>query len=238
MKKKSRRYDEREVARILDHAADLHKGALVPVAGGRSLEDIKAIATEAGMDATAIEAAATQLDDPRGERWPLVGPAPRVEITGSVEGELDDEGRRQLVAYVQRALDSRGKVLQDGSTVTWRRWRLLGREQVVIRVRRGRTHIEVRGRYRRGMIASFVVGGLAGGLASVGLLELLHLPQLLQEWAAPPVMASAFVAGRTVWGWFSRLRGRALGRVAEQAADLIEDEVEEDPARLLGPKQP
>jgi hypothetical protein len=233
-RKRPRGYDEREVATILERAADLHGAALVPAIGGRSLDEIKLIAREVGVDASAVEAAADSLVQDHADRWPLVGRPPRMELTASVHGVLDDEGTGQLLATLQRALDAKGRATVGPGSLELRRLGVLGREMVVVTARKGRTHIEARGRYRRGFVASFAAGGLAGGLASVGLLELLHLVPFLGDWAVPLVLGSALAAGRGVWGWFSGLKERGLRRLVERSAEVVEEEEAPAPeGRLL-----
>lgn len=212
MAKGSRGYDDGDVKRILERAA------LVP------LEEIRSIAREAGMDPAAVDVAARSLgDDAVSERWPIIGRAPRMEATTSVSGVLDEEGRQHLLGLLQRALDAKGRARETPGTLEWRRWGILGRELVVVTARRGQTQIEVRGRYRRGMAASYLTGGLAGGLAAAGLLELAHLTHLLGDWIAPVVMASALGGGRVVWEWFSGLKERALRKLAKRAAAVVAD---------------
>jgi hypothetical protein len=221
--KPRRGYDDREVAIILEKAADLQQVALVPAGARRSLDEIRTIAAEAGMDPAAVDAAAAGMVEPEIDRWPLIGRAPRMELTCSVAGVLDDEGRQQLLGALRRALDARGRATQTAGTLELRHLGLLGRELVVITARRGRTHIEVRGRYRRGLVASFAGGGLAGGLASVGVLELLHVMPHLGDWGVPLVLGAAVAAGRAVWGWFSGTKERSLRRLAQKAAEIVED---------------
>ena len=235
MKRKgSRHYDEREVTTILERAAELQGAALVPSTGGRSLEEIKSIAVEAGMDVAAIDAAAATLVEPEDDRWPLVGSSPYLELHSTVMGVPDDDDRQQLVAMLQRVVDAKGRAQMGPQGLEWRRFGILGREMVVVTSRKGRTRIEARGRYRRGMAASFLGGGLAGGLAAAGLLELAGVAQDLGDWVAPVVFGAAFFTGRTVWGWFARIKQRKLRRMAERSVELIEEAPE--PKRLLPPR--
>jgi hypothetical protein len=188
---------------------------MVPVQNNRTLEEIKAIAGEAGMDAAAVEAAALELGAPESDSLPLIGRSPRMELTCAVEGALDEEDRRELVAILQRALDAGGRTRETLRTLEWRHFGLLGRELVVVTARKGTTTIEVRGRYRRGLVATFLAGGFPAGLATAGLLDFANLFPILDGAAVPLVLGSAFFVGRTLWNWFAAAKERTLRRLTD-----------------------
>ncbi len=227
MKRKGhRQYDENEMASILERAAKLQGvTSMVPVHGGRTLDEIKAIAAEAGMDAACVEAAVHSFHEVDAPRVPILGRAPRMEFTTLIDGQLDADDRRELLGILQRSLDARGRTRETERSLEWRRFGLLGREMVVVSAHKGKTRLEVRGRYRRGLVGSFVSGGLAGGMASAGLLDLVGLLDLLDQGAVPLILGGAFFAGRTVWGWFSGSKEKKLRALADRMADFTEDSV-------------
>jgi hypothetical protein len=85
------------------------------------------------------------------------------------------------------------------------------------------------------MAASFAAGGLAGGTAIMGLLEAVGLLDLLQAGAVPLVLAGAYAAGRTLWGWFSGSRDRKLRAVADRLTGFVEENAAA-PANALPPR--
>ena len=223
-KKRHRQYDERQMTALLERAAQLQGGsAMVPVQNNRTLDEIKAIAGEAGMDAAAVEAAALELGAPESDSLPLIGRSPRMEMTCAVEGALDEEDRRELVAILQRALDAGGRTRETLRTLEWRHFGLLGRELVVVTARKGTTTIEVRGRYRRGLVATFLAGGFPAGLATAGLLDFANILEILDGAAVPLVLGAAFFVGRTVWNWYAAAKERTLRRLAARIADFAEN---------------
>lgn len=235
MKRKGhRQYDEREMGDILDRAAKLQGvTAMVPVHGGRTLDEIRSIAVEAGMDRSCVEAAVQSFHAEDQPRLPLVGRSPRMEFTSSFEGALDGEDRRQLLGVLQRALDAKGRTRETLDSVEWRHFGVLGRELVVLETHKGRTHLEVRGRYRRGFVATFLTGGLAGGFAAAGLLDLVGFLRYFDAWAVPLVLGAGLVAGRTMWGWFAAAKERMLRQLADRLAAIVEDNAE---PRALPPR--
>ena len=237
MKRKGhRQYDEHEMAAILERAARMQGvTAMVPVHGGRTLDEIKSIAAEVGMDAACVEAAVESFHEIEAPRVPLLGRSPRLELTSTVEGQLDADDRRELLGILQRSLDARGRARESERTLEWRRFGLLGRELVVVSAHKGRTRLEIRGRYRRGMAASFAAGGMAGATAVMGLLDLAGLLDVLQQGAVPLVVAGAYAAGRTLWGWFSGSRERKLRALADRLGGFIEENAAA-PANALPPR--
>ena len=232
MKRKGhRQYDEHEMGEILQRAAKLQGvgvTSMVPVQGGRTIDEIKAIAGEAGMNAACVEAAVQSFHEVDVPRLPLLGRSPRMEFSSVVEGQLDPDDRRELLGILQRSLDARGRTSETERTLEWRRFGLLGREMVVVSAHKGKTRLEVRGRYRRGLAASYAAGGLAGGIASVGLLDAVGLLDTLQAGAVPLVLGAAVLAGRTVWGWLSGTKERNLRRLADRLSDFAEESVAEN----------
>jgi hypothetical protein len=223
-RKRHREYDEREVSFLLERAAELQGStALVPVGGIRTFDELKAIVREAGMDAASLEAAAQELERTSAAKVPLIGRSPRVEVITTVEGMLDEEDRRELLGIIRRSLDAGGSVRETGNGFEWRRFGTFGRELVVVSAHKGKTRIEVRGRYRRGFLATFLSAGFVAGTATLGLLDLLHLLRALDGFALFPVLGAAFYAGRTLWNWFGAAKERLLGRLADRLGDFTEE---------------
>jgi hypothetical protein len=222
MKRKAQRqYDEQEMASILERAAKLQGStALVPVSQGRTLAEIRAIAVEAGMDGGLVEVAAEAFDSEANPRSPIFGRPLRMELRDSFSGELDDDDRQLFLGILRRSIDAKGGLKETDDTLEWRHFGLLGRELVVLTTHKGKTHLEVRGRYRRGFVATFVAGGLAGGFASAGLLDIVGVLQHLDALAAPFILAGGFFSGRALWGWFSAAKERMLRRTAERLGEF------------------
>ena len=232
-RKRQREYDEREVSLLLDRAAQIQPTeALVPVTGGRTLDELKAIAAEAGMDAAALEAAAQELDRTNTARLPVIGRSPRMELTTTIEGVLDEDDRRELLGILQRELDAKGRVRDVGRGFEWRRFGLVGRELVVVSTHKGKTRIEVRGRYRRGMVLSFFGGGMLAGMSTMGLLDILRLLNPLDILALPIVLAAALYAGRSVWSWWSGIKEQMLRKLSDRLGDFTEESASAPPPAL------
>ena len=125
---------------ILEKAAKLQghaMTAMVPVHGGRTLDEIRAIAGEAGMDAACFEAAVRSFHEEHVPRLPLLGRSPRMEFSTVIDGQLDEEDRRELLGMLQRALDAKGRTRESMRMMEWRTLGVLGREMVVVSAHKG-----------------------------------------------------------------------------------------------------
>lgn len=118
-----RSYSDREFALILNRAAKLSASVDSPSARrtGLSLEEIKAIAIEAGFDPKLIERAARQLPTnvqasslERGIGGPL-----KHELTTRFPGRLTEEQSAHLLAIVRAAADQQGDGESNAGGMSW-----------------------------------------------------------------------------------------------------------------------
>ena len=118
-----RRYNDREFALILNRAAELSASidSSTPRPTGLSLEEIKAIALEAGFDSGLIERAARQLPTSSGgsavER--VIGGPVRHEITTRFTARLTDEQSAHLLAIVRAVAAQQGEGDSRAGAMSW-----------------------------------------------------------------------------------------------------------------------
>ena len=175
-----RHYSDEEVQALLERAAQLEsQGTALPApARGTTLEELEAIASEAGIDSSLIRQAARELDSPLG-RSPARQTGPAVaflgaplanELVRTVAVEASRETLESLVPIIQMAADGIGQPSLMGRTLTWQgrdsaRSRTL---QVTVSVGRGETRLAIEERY--GELAGGLFGGMVlGGGSGVGL---------------------------------------------------------------------
>jgi len=168
----SRRYSDDEVQRLLSRAADLDSqgGNLPARATGPTLDDIEAIASEAGINPALIRQAAQELDSSSGFAPSLphssggfLGAPTVFELERVVVGEASQATLERLVPELQRASDGVGHPSLLGKTLTWvsqdsSKTRTL---QVTVTVGRGETRLIIEERY--GALAGSLFGGIMGG---------------------------------------------------------------------------
>lgn len=118
-----RRYTEEEVARIFEIAASSSEHGPMPVQrDGFTLDELKSIGEEAGLDPATVEAAASRLAHAPISR-------PRQEVLGLPIGvgmvqslpraPTDDEWHR-LVAHIRETFSATGRVTEEAGMRRWR----------------------------------------------------------------------------------------------------------------------
>jgi hypothetical protein len=129
-----RRYTDAELAQILDEAAksDAHADVGSSPSEGYTLEEIREIASEAGIDPTHVERAAARLVAAGDPSRPAVAgrfPFSRLvheELTAVVHEELliqrslSDDDMLSLAHHLESIVPSSGSLRQAGQWVEWR----------------------------------------------------------------------------------------------------------------------
>lgn len=164
-----RRYNEKEVSRLLKRTAELQRAAPTsPNPAGLTLEELEEIAGEAGLDAAMLRRAAAELDAgghalPSGVGTQLAGAPVRVVLERTLPFEADESAFDDLVPIVQIAATGPGQASQVGRSFTWSSQSQAnpGGMQVVVTIRKGETLIRVEERF--GGLAGGLFGGLVGG---------------------------------------------------------------------------
>jgi hypothetical protein len=170
----TRRYDEKEVRRLLERAAELQGAA--PAARpqtGLTLRELEEIATEAGLDVTSVRQAALELDagpEPglRGAGRTLAGGPLKTTLEHTVPNDLDPAAFADLLPLIQRAADVPGHASQVGRSLSWSSQNPsnLRQLQVMLTARDGATHIWIEERYSglAGAVFGGGLGGIGGGI--------------------------------------------------------------------------
>lgn len=227
----SRRFSDDEVARILRTAAELQeRSAVATRAGGGgalSLEDLRQVAAEVGIEPRFVEMAADRLHHPvEGEESPLAGAPYAWTLHRTVPGEVREEDRDWIVRAIRGVLGQKGEVEDVYGRMEWSFDDGLGPIMVGLSSRDGVTEIDVSARRggEVGMIHGLGVpfGGLAGGGLIGGLLLGMSGPMILLPMAAMSVVS--YGGARWLWKrtgprWEAKLE-RLADTVAAAAAEV------------------
>jgi hypothetical protein len=174
----TRRFDEDEVARILERATELHREepSTLARAGGLSVEELEEIAGEAGIDRRHLQRAVMEVAAGRDSRWSsrFLGADPTVALETTVPGEMAEEDFERVIGVIQHHAPEHGQPSLLGRSLTWRaessdQSRTL---QVTVSARDGSTRIRVEERLQKlaGGLFGGGLGGFGGGLGfGVGL---------------------------------------------------------------------
>jgi hypothetical protein len=223
-----RRFGDEEIDRILQSAAELQAGAAsVERDSGRglTLEELRQVAEEAGIDPRFIDLAATDVDGPVEKQGiGLAGGAYRWHFRTSVPGTLGDEDRERLLHAIRSVMGQKGEIADVFGRMEWSHDDGAGPIIIGISSRDGETEIDVSAvkSTEASMIHALGIpfGGVFGGAAVAGLLG-------LSGGAAIPAIV---VAGGASWGaarigWKARSFWweRRLRKVIERVSSIVQD---------------
>ncbi|MGB1656096.1 MAG: hypothetical protein ACPHQP_00705 [Longimicrobiales bacterium] len=109
-----RHFGDDEVTRILHTAAELQERSAdhgSQATGGLTLEELRQVAVEAGIDPRFVDQAATQEAAPlhgQGERW--AGAPYKWEVQASVPGEIQDADRERILYAIRSVMGQKGEL--------------------------------------------------------------------------------------------------------------------------------
>jgi len=217
-----RRFNEDEVALILRKATET--GAFAAQgrdADGLTLEELKSIGREVGIDAKAIEAAARHVAVARVQGsggFFGMSVAPRYEAT--IPGEIPREKLSDVVAAVRRAMGRQGVVREEFGGLEWQARDALGGRYVSLQPADGKTHVRVFGNFRDGIFISGSLGGVSVGVVATAVvastLKVLGLGALVGAGALPAGFVAGAFGARFVWKRLISRETRALERTASE----------------------
>lgn len=228
-----RRFTDQDVALILRRAVDLDRESGRESRGrGLSLEDLREIAVEVGVDPAMVSRAAEELGTRSvGRSLSLMGDPVVRRGVRAVPGTADEETLRELMRIVDREMPAQGTVTEALGTVRWNSGGRFLSRQVSIEPTVKETLIRVEERFeqRARTLVHAIPSSYAGFLGFIVGLEQLggRAPGIaLGLFSA----AAAFAIAGQVWNRVSR---NSRARV-EALADELSSEASK---RLPGPSE-
>lgn len=235
-------YTDREFALILAKASELARssdGTERPSAGF-SLEEMKVIAAEAGLDPALVERAARLTpDDASGSRLErfLGGPV-KYRLGGHFATNLTDERAARLLNVVRAAAEQQGEGEASSSGISWHS---VGEgSQILVSAHPEADGTRVRVMVDRGAGLILIGTSTALGSIAVGVLvlvggeaiELFSLPLGLALMGGG--MASVLALGRAVWASTSRRIRERLDALMDTVSLTLEEMGTDSTARTGG----
>lgn len=236
-KRAGRRFGDDDINRILQTAVELQERSAVvshDATRGLTLEELRQVAEEAGIDPRFVDLAASHLDAPvERVEGKLAGGAVSWNFRASRDGEISDVDRDQILLAIRSVMGQKGELAEVYGRMEWSHDDGSGPIIIGISTRDGRTEIDVTAAKSteagiiHGLGISF--GGIFGGAAVAGILG-------ISGAGALPLVATmgALSYGATRLGW--RLRSqwweRRLRRVVERISSIVED------VAMLSPGEP
>jgi len=224
-----RRFDDEEVARILERAAELqHRAPLAPPdISGMTLAQLEQVATEAGIDPQHVRDAAAALE--RETRTPalpgasLLGAPMRLELERTVEGEIPAGASEALAETIRATIPNPGYVSTLGKSFEWNSANPQRALRVTVTPRAGRTVIRIE--ERLGNLVGGLFGGIVGGVGgggggtAMGVIggALHNIPAAVA--AAGVALVGSFLLARTIFRKVVRYRAGELHRLLDALAE-------------------
>ena len=215
----TRRFDEREVAELLRRATEPKSGGSLARSGsgsGLTLEEVKDIAVEAGIDPARIDEAVAALGRPApsSKLDAFVGAPTNVRFEAEYAVALDEGDHTELIRLIRAALGRQGVVGGRGADLEWMDQDGLGSRNVNVYRTAGGTRIEILGRFREAGSGAAGITGVLGGAGAVA------------AWAAIPAgPAGLLVVPLALAGMYAVPRltiGRTVRQETRRLADLAE----------------
>lgn len=219
------RYDEKTSAELLRRARELQEQA-ARVDEQSSLDELKGIASDIGVDPRYVVQAAAELEGPGPRARPgrlqrVLGGPTRFELVRDVDGEPDDATLTAVAEAIQEVMGDVGFLARVGNTVTW----TSGQQQIhriSLTIRDGRTRIHAIG--AMGDLLGGLYGGIGGGVGFGTITPVVMLgasiggaPGMIL--AGVTQLTAVFLLTRAIFGRASRRRADRL----QTAVDRIEE---------------
>ena len=223
-----RRFGDEEINRILQSAADLQERAGVAhdASRGLTLEELRQVAEEAGIDPRFVDLAASDVDAPVESRGSgLAGGAYAWHFRTSVGGEVLDADRDRILHAIRSVMGQKGELADVYGRMEWSHDDGAGPIIVGISARDGSTEVDVSAvkSMEAGMVHALGIsfGGIFGGGALAGLLGVSGPHFVFPLIAA--VGTLAYGATRLGWRLRSRWWERRLRRLVERISSIAQD---------------
>jgi len=218
-----------EIARILQTAADLQERSdafASTSAHGLTIEDLRQVAHEAGIDPKFVDIAVNQGRGPVGRQKSLLLGGPQSwRFHSEIPGDVTEEARSRLVQAVRSVMDEKGEVAEVYGRLEWRHDDTLGPVSVGISPGSGTTEIDVSANRQGEAGLIFGLGVPAGGM--LGGAVVANLIGVAGTIAALPVAAAmagvSYGVLRLGWRMRSLWWERHLQQKIEELSSTVQD---------------
>ena len=227
-----RRYSEEEFALILRKASEIQTRGLSRPSrsgtGGMSLEEIRSIATEAGIDPEAVTRAASILgalewDERSGMAAAIFGSPSKYHLEFEVPGRVSPEEMGRILGEIRRAWEHQGEVSEVLGGLQWKTVGELSAVNVNISPRGESTAIQIVGdrsgaggvTFTFPMMASAILVGALGAsfepTTAAGIVSLVV-----------GTLGAGFLTARTLWVSGSKRFRKRLTRLMDSVSTAVE----------------
>jgi hypothetical protein len=237
----NRRYSDREVGLILQRALEpAGRGQALEAAGeGLTLDEIKEIAAEVGIDPGQVEMAAASLLEP--DAAPI-NPYAGIPTTVQLQTTLPHSGLQpdqlsEVLTLIRSVQHRQGLTGSEFGSLEWRAKDVLGARYVSVMPTQDGLRVRVLGNFRDGLFAIAAIAGALGLATGAVVTESLGLG----GWSFPILAAAAALPPRFAYRWLRRKEDARLREVFDRlvaflgASERPPEDPREDDALLTPP---
>lgn len=249
-----RRYTDEEVQKLLKRASDLEREGkyhLAP-ADGPTLQELEAIAQEAGLNPMALREAARELDAhgegnvlPSEKTRGFLGAPVAIVLRRTIPGEAPEAVLKSLLPVLQRAAGGMGQSSGQGKTLTWQCTNPGATRTLLATFSTfgGGTQIVLEERYENlaWAIHGGVIGGGGGGIGlgvglGVGLGAALSTLGTIAFATLFPLgaLGGSYLLSRRIYAAVVRRRSEAVQALMEELEAMVEARVDPNREARLG----
>jgi hypothetical protein len=228
-----RRYSDEEFALILRKASELQEGGARPQAArvGMSLEEIRSIAVEAGIDPEKVAKAASLLarSDQTGTVVRLFGGPSSYHLEHTAKGEISQEDLGRLLDVIRKATRHQGRGEQVLDALEWKTLGEPSQIHVNVTPRDGETTIQIIADRGGTGVLTFLASGLPWLIAAVAVgngLDVTSVAGVASILAG--AAGGAFLTFRTIWKSTTAGFRRKLTGLMEDLSSAVENATHED----------
>jgi hypothetical protein len=224
-----RRFTDEEVREILRRAVARTSSRAVAKREGLSLEELKAIGAEVGIDPVQLEDAARAVATGGGTRADSIVGTPRsMYFERTVDGSLEPDDASEVLSIIRRIMGHHGDVRQIHDSLEWSTSGDAGTRHVTVVSKEGRTTVRTSANLTTLAVVSYLPAGVIGLIATmigvVGYSESGNLFALAGGLSALPVLYGVV---RRLIRKLSRSESAKLQRVADEVAALAQSSMTE-----------
>lgn len=207
-------YSRDEIKQILRRAAARQQAAPPEeTEDGLTLEEIRHLAAEAGLDVRHIDAAAAEVERTDGE-----APGATAEAKATVPGHVGPEEWQAMVRAIEQAYTVAGEAQQVGDLFEWtQRDDPAGEQRVTVQNRDGQVHILVHSGQQRTAFLPVLLVGLVVAAGVFFIIDAL-LPALA---FGGGILALAYVIARSFKAYVRRFQDRKARDLAQRLQRLV-----------------
>lgn len=218
----SRTFTDDEVREILRKAVEALPSRALVRSDGVSLDELKSIAEEAGLDPARVEDAARSVVLQRGNRPNRILGAPMVlNFERRVQGTYSQADTPEILAVIRRTTGQQGEVDDIHGSLEWSARSDAAERLVTLSEKNGTTTIQSSANLTNLAVLTYVPAGVLGFLISmVGLIRFAKTGNELGLVVFFAVLPILYPVLRTIMSSFSKREAERLERVTDELARL------------------